>query len=63
MTKKVFALSGSDLILTKYYKERLESQLKNRKIYINEKNLTESIILSLPINILIFSEWISTLKP
>lgn len=37
IAKKVLAQSNLDLLLTKYYKKRLESQLKNRKI--EKKNI------------------------
>lgn len=35
MAKKVLAQLDLNLVLTEYYKEKLESQLKNRKIYTN----------------------------
>ena len=59
---KVLAHYDLDLILTKYYKERLDSQLKNKKTYINESNLTESTVLNIP-NLSICLTWISTSKP
>lgn len=37
MTKKFFRQFYFDLILIKYYKKRLKSQLKNKKLYINKK--------------------------
>ena len=62
VAKKVFAQSDLDLVLTEYYKERLKSQLKNRKTHTNEQNSTESIVLLLPTHLFIFFDWISTLK-
>lgn len=63
MAKKILAQSDFDLVLTEYYKERLEFQLKNRGINTNKKKLIESIVLLLPIHLPIVSNWISTLKP
>lgn len=63
IAKKVFIQSKLYLVLIKYYKKRLESQLKNRKTHINEKNLTKSIILLLPTYLFIFFNQISILKP
>lgn len=54
MTKKNLVQSDLDLILNKYYKERLEFQLKNGRIYTNKENLIESIILLLLIHLSIF---------
>ncbi len=42
LTLKVFARSDFDLLLTEYYKERLESQLKNRETNTTDHILTES---------------------
>ena len=63
VTKKVLAQSDLDLLLTEYYKERLESQLKNRETYMNEDNSTESTILSLPTHLPVPIDWISSSKP
>ena len=43
------------LVLTEYYKKRIESRLKNRKTYMNENNSTVPIVLSKP-NLLIPSD-------
>lgn len=56
MAKKVLVYYDLDLILIKYYKKRLKAQLKNRKIYINKKNLTEFIILLLSTHLLVLSD-------
>ena len=42
VAKKVLAQSDLDLVLTEYYKERLESRLKNRETHTNGLILTES---------------------
>ncbi len=46
MAQKVFAQSDLDLLLTKYYKETLKSQLKNREKYTTDYILTESTELN-----------------
>ena len=51
IAKKVLAYCDLDLVLTDYYKERLESQLKNKETYTNEDNLTKSTKLLLPIHV------------
>ena len=61
--KKIFAQSDLDLVLTEYYKKRLESRLKNRGTHTNEKNSIESIVLSLPTHLPIPSNWVLTSKP
>ena len=45
---KVLVHYDLNLVLTEYYKERLNSQLKNRETYTNEDNSTESTELLLP---------------
>lgn len=44
--KKFFTKYDLDLILTEYYKKRLESQLKIREIHLNENKSTEFIVLN-----------------
>lgn len=63
VAKKVLTHCDLNLILIKYYEKRLEAQLKNRKTYMNEENLTESIILSLPTHLPVSSNQILTSKP
>lgn len=46
VVKKVFVQSNLDLILTEYYKKRVQSQLKNRKTHKNGLILTESTNLT-----------------
>ena len=56
VAKKVLAHCDLDLVLTEYYKERLESQLKNRETDTNDDKSTESNVLnksSLPL----LSDW------
>lgn len=53
MAKKVLAQSNLDLIMTEYYKDRLESQLKNCETNINENNLTELIASIIQTHLLI----------
>ena len=62
VAQKVLTRSDLDLLLTEYYKKRLESQLKNKEIYMNEDNSTESIVLSLPTHLPVPIDWISSLK-
>ena len=47
MAKKVLTQSDIDLVLTEYYKERLEFRLRNRETAINENNSTEPTILTI----------------
>ena len=54
VAKKVFAQCDLDLVLTEYYKKRLESRLKNREKHANES--TNSTKLQIPI------DWISCIK-
>lgn len=39
--KKILAQSDLDLVVMEYYKDRRESQLKNRRKSMNDNNLTE----------------------
>ena len=48
VAKKVFAQSDLDFVLTEYYKERLEFQLKNRETHMNENKSTEPIVSITP---------------
>ncbi len=60
LAQKFLARSDLDLLLTEYYKERLESQLKNRKTHMTNHILTEpteSTGLRLP------TDWTSNIKP
>ena len=62
VARKVLAQCDLNLVLTEYYKERLESQLKNRETHTNEDKSTKPIVLnasSLPVP----SDWISASKP
>ncbi len=59
---KVLTRSDLDLLPTEYYKERLESQLKNKEIYMNKDNSTESTVLSLLTHLPVPIDWISFLK-
>lgn len=54
VAKKVFAQCDLDLVLTEYYKKRLESRLKNWETHANES--TDSTELQIPI------DWISCIK-
>ena len=63
VAKKVLAHCDLDLVLTDYYKQRLESQLKNREIHTNEDNSTESTELLLPTHLPVSINWISPSKP
>ena len=62
VAKKVLAHYDLDLVLTDYYKERLESQLKNRETHTNENNSTESTELLLPTHLPVPINWISPSK-
>ena len=59
---KVLVYYNLDLVLTEYYKKRLDFQMKNKKTYTNEDKLTESIVLNI-LNLSVPFAWISTLKP
>ena len=59
---KALANSNLDLVLTKYYKERLESRLKNRETHLNDVNSTESAV-SITSNLPVPLDWISSTKP
>ena len=50
VAQKVIAQSDLDFLLTKYYKERLESRLKNKEKYRTDHILTELTGLRLPTN-------------
>lgn len=52
MAQKVIVQLNLDLLFAKYYKEKLESQLKNREIYTTDHILTELTRLQL------FTNWI-----
>ncbi len=41
---KALANSNFDLVLTEYYEERLEPQLKNRKTHLNDIHSTKSAV-------------------
>ncbi len=45
---KILLHCDLDLVLTEYYKERLDSRLKNKETNMNEDNPIESTLLSLP---------------
>lgn len=55
VVKKLPAQSDLDLILTEYYKDKLESQLKNKKTHMKKEHLTEFTILSLSTHLLVLS--------
>ncbi len=63
VSQKVLERSDLDLLLTEYYKKRLESQLKNKQTHMNEDNSTESTVLLLPTHLLVPIDWISSSKP
>ena len=60
VAKKVLAQSDLDLVLTEYYKERLESRLKNRETHANGLILTESTEST---RLQIPTDWTSYTKP
>ena len=60
VAKKVLAQSDLDLVLTEYYKERLESRLKNRETHTNGLILTESTNST---GLRIPTDWIPCTKP
>lgn len=60
MAQKVIALSDLNLLFTKYYKEKLEPQLKNRKTNTTNHQLTESIEL---IELQLLTDWTLIIKP
>lgn len=63
MDKKGLAQSDLDLLLIEYYKDPLESQLKNRKTNINDDNLIESTTSIIQTHLLILINWIPPIKP
>lgn len=63
VTKKILIYYDLDLVLSKYYKERLGFQLKNKEIYTNENNLTKTTELLLLTHLFIIINWISFSKP
>ena len=62
VAKMVLAKCDIDLVLTEYYKERLESRLKIRETHLNENKLIEFTVLNTP-NLPVPSDWTSTTKP
>lgn len=48
VVRKILVYYDLDLVLIKYYKKRLNCQLKNRKTYINEDNSIKFTELLLP---------------
>ena len=63
VARKFLDRSDLDLLLTEYYKERLESQLKNRETHMNEDNSTESTGSRIPTHLPVSIDWIPPLKP
>ena len=63
MAKKVLAQSDLDLVLTEYYKDRLESQLKNRETSINDDNLTKSTASIIETHLPVPIDWVPLAKP
>ena len=63
VAKKVLGQSDLDLLLTKYYKARLESRLKNRTTHINEDNSTKQTLSTTPTYLPVLVDWISSVKP
>ena len=60
---KILLHCDLDLVLTEYYKERLDSRLKNKETHMNKNNSTESNVFSLPTHLPVPIDWISSLKP
>ncbi len=60
VAQKVLAQSDLDLLLTEYYKERLESQLKNREKYTTDHISTESTELT---GLQLLTDCSSNIKP
>ena len=63
MAKKVLAQFNLDLVLTEYYKDQLESQLKNRETSINDDNLTKSTASTIQTHLSVSIDWIPLAKP
>ena len=62
VAKKVLVQSDLDLVLTEYYKDRLESQLKNRETSINDNNLTELTASTIKTHLPVSINWITPAK-
>ncbi len=60
VAQKFLARSDFDLLLTEYYKERLESQLKNKKTHTTNHILTEPTELT---GLRSTTDWTSNIKP
>lgn len=60
VAKKVLAQWDLDFVLTEYFKERLESRLKNRETHMDEDNSTEPNVLTTTTYLLVLIDWISS---
>lgn len=58
--KNVLAQSDLDFVLTEYFKERLESRLKNRETHMDEDNSTEPNVLTTTTYLPVLIDWISS---